>query len=374
MKYRVLIAVGGSGGHIYPAISLAQKLKAKDENISVMFVGGGLKSSHFFDSKSFPCSHIATAHFPLKKPWKLLKSCFKICLGILQSRKLIKKFSPDVVVGFGSYHSLPALLAAKVRKVPIVLHEGNAFPGKVNRLLAKYAKVTGFCFPEAEKYLNGKAKRVEMPLREGVYNGVVSKTDSQDFYGLDPELMTILVVGGSQGALSLNRLVVEAISNYQGKKERIQIIHLAGTEDEKNKAEKAYRSSKVKACVKSFENSMEKAWSAADLVISRSGAGAIAEALEFEVPSILIPYPFATDKHQTKNALHIANVVRGGLCYEESNISPQSLSKLIFDLLEGDSSELNMMRSAIQEYKSKIVQSNMCSLVTEIIPLRGISL
>jgi len=368
MTKRVLIAVGGTGGHVYPAIALAKKLKEKNPELYIMFAGGGLHESRFFDRKSYPYHEIACGYFPLKHPITCLKSLGKVASGVWQSDRVIKEFNPDIVVGFGSYHSLPILLAAKMHRIPIVLHEGNVIPGKVNRLLSKYAVATGIQFPNAEEYLKGKAFVVDMPLREGLCSNTIVKDVCYDYFKLSPSRKTLLIFGGSQGAFTVNTLMKEAMASSESDFSKIQILHFTGDEEEAKKIAKHYEKLSVSATVKGFENDMGKAWEIADLVVGRAGANTIAEAIEFGVPCILIPYPYATDDHQTKNAQFMVNTIKGAIMFQEAELTPIVLSEELFRLLEHSPQTLDSMIESIKHYKISSQLQDMCTLVTKFIP------
>jgi UDP-N-acetylglucosamine--N-acetylmuramyl-(pentapeptide) pyrophosphoryl-undecaprenol N-acetylglucosamine transferase len=368
MVKRVLIAVGGTGGHIYPAIALARKLKEENPDIYLMFAGGGLHDNRFFDRAEFPYDEIACGYFPLKKPLTLLKSLGKVASGIWQSERLLKEFKPDIVVGFGSYHSLPVLLTAKMRSIPIVLHEGNAIPGRVNRLLAKHALFTGIQFPEAAQHLRGKTVEIDAPLRDELHQGQEDQQKALQYFQLADDKKTILIFGGSQGAFAINRLMVQVFAQYTGDIQRVQVIHFTGSSDEAERVSECYQNIGINHYVKDFETEMGKAWSAADLVVGRAGAGTIAEALEFEVPSILIPYPHAMDDHQSKNARFMVDEVKGGVEFTESELSSQCLSDEICSLLEKEPARFQKMKVAIINYKDNVQHQDLSSLVAELIP------
>lgn len=273
---KILMAVGGTGGHLFPAQQLAQLLNDCD----VVFAGHKLGSSPFFD-RTIPFHEIDASS--KKREW------FSILKGFWQSVKLIWKMSPDVVVGFGSFHSLPVLLAAVVLRKKIVLFEANCSLGKVNRLLSRFAKKVAFQFP-----VRGE-KGVYVPLLPwiGKEAAPISPVVAKKSYGIGSEVFTILVFGGSQGAKFINQTFCEAAEVLHKRGKVFQVIHLTGKED----AEIKYS---VPAVVKPFEKEMAVAYAAADLVVCRCGAGTTAELIRYRKPAILIPYPYAHD-HQRKN-------------------------------------------------------------------------
>lgn len=245
----VVITAGGTGGHLFPAQALARKLP-----YSVTFLGPKLSSSPFF-FKECPYVDIPAS----KKPHTLIR-------GIFKSMRVLRKTRPETVIGFGSFHTLPVLLAALLLRIPIVLYEPNRVTGRVNRLFSRFGTLIS----------NG----VKVPL---LTPNIVSKEEARAYYGLDPKKKTVLICGGSQGAQIFDSIELE-----------YQVIHIIG---------KHGRAQRTKnRCVKFFEEKMNYAWCAADLAISRAGASSVAEHEHFDVPTIFIPFPGATDDHQMANA------------------------------------------------------------------------
>lgn len=366
MKKKVMIVVGGTGGHVYPSLSLARQLYKAEPGIKLMFVGGDLKSNRFFDPQEFFHKSVDCAPVSSKNPFKLLKSLKKILKGIWQSRSIIKTFEPDLIVGFGSYHTFPTLLAAKFAKVPIILHEANSIPGKVNKLLSRHALTTGIYFPETASLLKGDTIEVEMPLREGYFLGSITKKFAKDYFFLDQSKITLLVFGGSQGAKKINELVSHALCfHFEGHKDQLQILHFSGCEDSSKELEAMYLENGLQATVKAFENRMDYAWSAADCIISRSGASSIAEQIEFEVPGILIPYPYSSDGHQDKNAAFMTGDVGGAVSFMEKDLNPKILGKKISTLLNHDQILLRAMQDAIHQYKKRTEKKDLSTLILD---------
>lgn len=293
-KRNVLIAAGGTGGHLLPAQQLASQLQQL--GVSVMFGGYGLEKSPYFKKELFAFREIASST-RISRPLSLMK-------GVCQAIKLILRQNPDVVVGFGSYHSAPLLVAAAILRKKIVLYEANRTMGKVNRWMAPFATSIGVQFPLVG---NTDPKIVPVPLLPwGPSKGRLPVASARQSYGLDPDVFTLLVFGGSQGAQFLNEIMPK-VAKRMGK---VQVIHLAG--NEMAAAQVKYT---VPACVKPFETNMQSAYSAADAVVCRSGAGAIAELIRFSVPSLLIPYPNSADDHQRLNAEYLSNF--GGAVFLE---------------------------------------------------------
>jgi UDP-N-acetylglucosamine--N-acetylmuramyl-(pentapeptide) pyrophosphoryl-undecaprenol N-acetylglucosamine transferase len=349
---KILITAGGTGGHIYPALALARQFE-HDPAISVLFVGGNLETNPYFDRARYPYKSISCGPIVLKNPLKILKNMTALLKGFFQARQAIQEFKPDLVIGFGSYHTAPVLLAAKMQGVPFLLHEANAIPGKVVRFFAKHAKAVGVHFTEAKKHLIGKVLEVRLPLREGYQKDFVSKIEARKYFNLEPEKTTLLVFGGSQGAKAINHLFSEAIlKHFKSSFKEIQILHFTGDLEEAEKLQKSYQDHAVTACVKKFESRMDYALQAADLMISRAGAGTIAEQTEFEVAGLFIPYPFAADQHQDKNAAFVVDH-GGGVVLSEGTLTPSKLSAEIDLLLQNRVKKIVAMQKAVQEFKKQ---------------------
>jgi UDP-N-acetylglucosamine--N-acetylmuramyl-(pentapeptide) pyrophosphoryl-undecaprenol N-acetylglucosamine transferase len=335
IKGKVLIAAGGTGGHLFPAQQLADMLKGEAE---ILFAGHKIGTSPFFEKEKIPFVEIS-AH-PLKRGF--LRATWK---GFWQSVKLLRRFKPDVVVGFGSFHTFPLLLAAVFSCRKLVLFEANCLLGKVNRLFACMSHAVAVQFPVQVK------KGVMVPLlpwRRG--DGPLAKQEARKKYGLQPNRKTILVFGGSQGAAFLNEWAPTAIAQMS---ERCQVIHLTGLAD-RDRVFSEYQKLGIDACVKAFENEMMTAYSAADLAFCRSGAGTIAELIRFEIPSLLIPYPFATDDHQRKNGRFLTERLQGARMLIQSEAT---LDRLVAELdrLNREIDERRIhLQNANQEQGSRI--------------------
>jgi UDP-N-acetylglucosamine--N-acetylmuramyl-(pentapeptide) pyrophosphoryl-undecaprenol N-acetylglucosamine transferase len=356
---KILITAGGTGGHIFPAISLGKQLKEKNPSLEILYVGGNLKNNPYFDKEAFKYQTVSCATFKKKNPWSLFKTLAKIGLGVYQSRRAIKKFAPDLVIGFGSYYTLPILVASKTKRVPFILHEANSIPGKVNKLLARHAQITGIHFPLTAKYLKGSTREVGMPLRPGYLKDSTPKEQARVYFDLDPNKLTVLIFGGSQGALKLNQIVGQSLSNdLLG--QPFQVIHFVGDINLVSLFKQNYEKAGIQACVKVFESRMDLAWQSADVAIVRSGAGTIAEQLEFEVPGILIPYPYATDNHQEKNAEFLVNA-NGAVLLREKDLTADLLKKKLIEVVN----QIDLMKAAMSVYKKNNRQKDFCNLILD---------
>ncbi|MDN3506766.1 MAG: UDP-N-acetylglucosamine--N-acetylmuramyl-(pentapeptide) pyrophosphoryl-undecaprenol N-acetylglucosamine transferase [Simkaniaceae bacterium] len=326
---RIILAVGGTGGHLFPAQALAKDLHEHE----ILFAGGRLGGNPFFEKEAFPFKEIKGASpfraNPVKAVWQLL-------MGTFASLRLLKSFSPDFVVGFGSFYSFPVLLAAVLKRIPYILVESNAHPGKVNRLFSKRAIFCALQHEEAARLLKGKTRLATIPSQ--TKKSPMTKEEAKKYYGLDQELFTLLIFGGSQGAKVLNR-AAQLLSDG------VQVLHFCGKGGKAEELSRAYTSKGINAVVKPFEERMDIAFQASDLALCRSGAGTLCELIEFTTPSILVPWPGSTENHQYKNAKVLEN--RGGaivLHQDEIDALPST-----FEMAKG---KLIQMRESLQKEKN----------------------
>ena len=360
-KKRVLITAGGTGGHLYPAQALAQQLMNHEQPIDVHFVAGGLEKNRFFDRERFSFEELPSAPLVSRTPQALFKGIKTLGEGVSQGIKILKKYRPDVVVGFGSYYTVPILLAARWLNIPIILHEANSVPGKANRWLAPLATRVGVHFPMTSSYFGAKGVEVGLPLRESYQYQKISKEEALRHYGFSPDHKTLLICGGSQGAQAINKLIEHSLATI--KRLSLQVIHLTGDVVATGNLWVQYALNKIPVCVKPFEERMEMAWSAADFFIGRAGASTIAEAMEFEVPGILIPYPFATDQHQEKNGDFFVDIVKGGVKLLEPQLTHEILEQTIERISQP--AEIDAFKGALKAVKQKPNQLTLSQLVLQ---------
>lgn len=347
MRKKVLIAAAGTGGHLFPAQALAQELLC--QGVDVLFVGHGLSNNRYFKKEEFAYNDVSSAT-PFRT--NALKAFLEIGKGTKKSREILREFEPDLVVGFGSFHSFPVLAAALLSKVPIVLFEANSIPGKVNRLFSRWAEFSAVHFPEAGQRLYGHSREVAMPLWKGALS---TREKARGYFSLDPKKDTLLVFGGSQGALSINALVIETASHWA---DDFQVIHFTGEKKALADVQKKYEELGIAACVKEFETRMDLAWQAATLAVCRAGAATLAELIEYEVPAILLPYPHASDDHQNKNA-ECMEKMGGALHLKDTRCFLSDFMRCKKDLFT--------MQEAIRSFKQGENKPSLSSLVQEVL-------
>lgn len=328
MQGRVLIATGGTGGHVLPAQILAEELIEK--GCSVHFIGAQLSTNPYFDRTRWSYQDVDSATISLREFSKVPKGIQKLMQGVRQAKNEIKKSNPNVIVGFGSYHSLPPLIAGSYLRVPLVLHEANSCPGRVTRLMAPFAHLIGVHFPEAIVKLNhlGRKSALEIPLPKK--NRHVCREEAFAYFGFSAHHPTLLIFGGSQGAEKINEAIPHLL---KGKIVNYQVLHFIGYQTQPEALERFYRDEGAKALIKPFEPRIDLAWEIADLYIGRSGANSVAEMVDYAVPGILIPYPQAVDGHQDENARSVARRLQGAILLPQKELlsqnAPESFDALL---------------------------------------------
>ncbi len=341
--FRAVIACGGTGGHLFPGLAVAETLRGRGHEV-LLFVSEkeidatALKAHPEFRSEKLPSigmpSMVVSPAFVrfLRRSWESLALC----------RANFRRYRPSVVLGMGGFTSTAPVLAARLQGLPAFVHESNAIPGRANRLAAKFATKVLLGFAESERRLGGATCVVTgTPVRKNL-GAPMDRAAARRAFHLDPEKKTLLVMGGSQGAAGINQLLFRA-APLLGRRD-VQIIHLTGERDDRLAAAN-YQRDEIPHYVAAFHHRMEEAYSAADLVVSRAGASSLSETSQFALPSILIPYPHATDDHQTANA---EIYVRGGAAemLAESQTGPEPLAALIMNILEDDARRSRMSTAA----------------------------
>jgi UDP-N-acetylglucosamine--N-acetylmuramyl-(pentapeptide) pyrophosphoryl-undecaprenol N-acetylglucosamine transferase len=365
---KILFAAGGTGGHLFPAQALAEQIQGECSGIDVLFAGAKLSSNVYFDQERFRCFDVASMTPFRGGFFRRIRSLGALIQGILEGLRLISEEKPDLVVGFGSFHAFPVLCAAVLKNIPLILFESNAMPGKVVRLFSRRAQFTGIYFSEARKYLKGKIVDVEIPKR--AMQGALRHLDPQaarSLWGLDPDVVTLLVFGGSQGARRINEAVCGLLPLLSYAKLPVQLLHFTGDECMADKVSQLCHSLGIASYVKKFEPQMHVAWSAADIVLCRAGAMTLSELLDNEVPGVLVPYPKASEGHQLKNALFLEKQVGGAVLVEEGSLTPESLFHALIPLLVKGVPEREALKKAIVDFKAAQKKADLCRLIQELL-------
>lgn len=296
---RVVIAGGGTGGHLFPGLAIAQEFMTRNEHNTVLFVStGNLLERSVLNETDFRLETITAEGIKGRGIWNQTKSALKIPRGIVESVRILKGYQPDLTVGLGSYSAGPVVVSAWLMRTKIVLHEQNILPGITNRILARFADRIYISFDDTKTRFNPQKIRLTgNPVRKELLN---HHDDNGNDVASDSTSFCVLIIGGSQGAHRINMTIVEALSHL-AQKERLYFIHQTGAADERSVAA-AYQRLGIAARVQSFFRHMAPLYKQADLIICRAGATTVAEVTALGKAVIFIPFPFAADNHQALNA------------------------------------------------------------------------
>ncbi len=341
----VLLISGGSGGHLVPAMALAEHLQPGDQCLLM--------------SPRRPVDQILAADHPSSLQWEtvglqpftpvwrwLFPPYVARQMGaVRQLCSVISRSKPDVVVGFGGYLSAVGVMAARGAGIPSVIHEQNFMPGRANRWLSRLADAVAVSFPETRRYLPARASVETTGNPHRLRPGGITGPQARAELGLDPQRPVLLIMGGSQGSQAVNRLSLRMWETIpEPRRKAVQLLHLAGSTGA-SEAEQSYRRLGLRAVVFPFLRRMDLALAAATLALSRAGATGIAEMVTMAVPSILIPYPYA-GAHQQANA-EWTRGIGGAVVLEESGLSPERLGQEV-DALLSDPEKLARMQQALR--------------------------
>lgn len=342
-KPHILISGGGTGGHIFPALSIANALKRRLD-AEILFVGAENRMEmERVPAAGYPIKGLPVAGFDRKRLWRNFSVLLKLRRSIKMADEIIRNFKPDIAVGVGGYCSGPTLKAAQKAGVPTLIQEQNSYAGVTNKLLADKARAICVAYPDMERFF--PADRIVMtgnPVRRDLLDHALDAKSARNSFGLDPERPTLLVIGGSLGALTLNESMEQGIRRLTDR--GIQVIWQTG-KNFGDRGLQAVRGLKGVVVTK-FITDMSAAYAAADLVVSRAGAGSISELELLGKPCILVPSPNVAEDHQTKNARALAD-------HQAAVMIPdvEARRRLVDEALEliGDKTRLARMTDSIRQ-------------------------
>ena len=321
---RIIISGGGTGGHIFPAVSIANAIKELQPDTEILFVGAeGRMEMHRVPAAGYPIKGLPVAGFDRKNLLKNIPVLIKLFKSQRLARKIVKDFRPHAAVGVGGYASGPTLKVAGSMGIPTLLQEQNSYAGVTNKLLAKQAKKICVAYEGMERFFDkSKIILTGNPVRQGLLNHSIQREEAISSFGLDPQKKTVLILGGSLGARTINQCLMANLDKV--KSSGVQFIWQTGKiyiEEARKAVEQAGELPMLH--VTDFISDMATAYSAADLVISRAGAGSISEFCLLQKPVILVPSPNVAEDHQTQNAL--ALVKNGAALYVKDIDAPDTL-------------------------------------------------
>jgi UDP-N-acetylglucosamine--N-acetylmuramyl-(pentapeptide) pyrophosphoryl-undecaprenol N-acetylglucosamine transferase len=367
---RVILAGGGTGGHIYPALTIAREFMRRDPGTSILFIGGkrGLEAE-LIPKEGFKLVTLDLQGIPRKISVKVFKSLGLAGKGIWATFRIIREFKPDLVIGTGGYVGGPTVMAAYLMGIPTAIQEQNAFPGLTNRVLGKFVDWVFLAYPEAGRYFSRRKIRVVgNPIRAAEFFRVSREKAERDL-GLKPDRLNLLVFGGSQSARRINQTLMSIMERLFREFANLQIIMMTGLKDyeliqEAVESLELCPEYRERLFLTPYFYKIADAYRVADLIVARAGAISLAEITYFGIPALLVPYPYATNNHQEFNArvLERANAAR---VIPEQDLSPEILWSNLAAILNNTGKRNEMTIASKSLSKPKAAEA----IVTELIKL-----
>lgn len=351
-RLRIIVAGGGTGGHLFPGIAVAEELRSR-ANVQVLFVGTNKKINvEALHRYRFPLKTIQAEGIKGRGLVGAVRALVMIPLAIFQTLAILRDFRPHLILGVGGYVSGPVTLGAWLMRIKTAIQEQNSIPGLTNRILGRIVDRIFISYPETRKYFPGqKTVLTGNPVRKDLFNSMARGKETSD-------LFTVLVLGGSQGAHRVNEVIASALDHLEDFKEKLYFIHQTGEADE-TWVQGAYHRAGFKAAVSAFIDDMGGAYRQAGLVVCRAGASTLAELTAFGKPSFLIPYPYAANNHQEVNALSLEKAGAAKV-FRQASLKPENLAKEIKSLYADQSALKNMAGRSLARGKA-----NATALITE---------
>ncbi len=356
---RVIIAGGGTGGHLFPGLAIAEELKKRNEMTEIIFVG----TEHGIEAKvvpkeGYPIRFLRAEGMIGVSVQKRISALAKMVLSFLDSYRIIKQVRPDLMIGVGGYASGAIMVIGAFMSIPTMILEQNCIPGFTNKVLGKFVHAVCLTyqesiplFPKEKAFLTGN------PVRMHILKG--SRESGYKFFSLEKNLFTVFVFGGSLGAKSINRAIIDSLRYLNDLKDKIQFLHQTGSRDYEY-IRNAYRDLGFRGMITPFINEMGEAYSVCDIVISRAGATTLAELTALGKPAILIPYPHATGHHQELNARKLFDMGAAKMILD-SELSGESLAHSIRELYKNEA-----MRTEMQKHSRVLGRPEACEKVVDI--------
>jgi len=339
---RILMVAGGTGGHIYPALAVANELRRRGklptsgDGFEIMFLGTNRElESRLIPAAGFPLRRVAAAGLKGIGGWRKLQNLLVLPRTAMETALVLREFNPDVVVGIGGYLAGPALLEAALKDIPTLLIEPNAVPGFTNRALAPVVRMAAVANEEAAAYFGMKGRVTGQPVRKE-FTHVAPKKHEPPF--------TVFIMGGSQGSAAINQCVIRSLPHFKNRAADLRFIHQTGERDY-NAVRRAFEEAELDAEVHPFIDDVPGMFARADLVISRAGATAVAELAAAGKASVLVPFPGATDQHQLENARALERA-KAAYVIEQKALTAESLADAVLDLLAQPDRLRDMERAA----------------------------
>ncbi|HEY9785437.1 MAG TPA: undecaprenyldiphospho-muramoylpentapeptide beta-N-acetylglucosaminyltransferase [Candidatus Obscuribacterales bacterium] len=346
VEHRIVLTGGGTGGHVYPALAVAEELKQWQDVKAILYIGAqGHLEERLAKEGGLEFIGLSVAGLPRRVSPKLFTWPFRTMFAVDRALKVFREFAPTAVLGTGGYASAPPLAAAALRHIPYIIHEPDAHPGLVNRIFAKGAHIVSCGMESAgeklatrgQTFINGN------PIRRSFLR-LPSREEAARSFQLKPELKTLLITGGSQGAAAINQAVVEALPDILSQVKDVQVVHQVGDKnfDDFKSTLPASLCAETRYQIRPYIDDLAVAYAFSDLTIARAGAMTISELGVTGTPAIFIPYPFAAQNHQEFNARYVESQGAATMILQ-SELTGERLCKTVLDLLQ-DETKLQTMR------------------------------
>lgn len=333
---RIVFAGGGTGGHIYPAVAVAQELHRRRPGLDVVFIGTGSSfEKRVVEGHGFRLLSVSSRGFLGRSPAAKAGALFWSGVGLFQSIRILWKLKPRAIIGVGGFASGPVVAAAILLRIPTMIQEQNYSPGLANRILARWVDRIAVSFEETKAQLGGRGEVTGNPIRLE-FSSVKAKTRGETF--------SLLVFGGSQGARSINEKMVEALPHLEPMRLALRVVHMTGEKD-REKVEEAYKTHRVEARVVTYLDEMAEEYARADLVISRAGATTVSELTACQKAALLIPFPKAARDHQRLNARKLEKA-GAAVVVPEIELTGERLAREIVGLMKNPDRITAMERAA----------------------------
>ena len=357
MSLRFAIAAGGTGGHLFPGLAVAEVFHQRGHEVMILTSEKHIDAVATEGRSEFRIERLPGVGLPKGISLETIRFGVRFAKGVWHCSRLFGEFKPQAVLGMGGFTSTAPILAGRLRGLPCFVHESNAIPGKANRLNARLAGGILTGMEECAGAMPGvRCVFTGTPVRRALGERV-DTIEARKKFGLDGLRKTLLVMGGSQGARGINQSVPRAVAEVG--KEVLQVIHITGKDGE-DEVRKAYADAGISAWVGAFHHQMQDAYSAADVTVSRSGAASLTELAYFGVPSVLIPYPYAAEDHQTRNA-EVFVKAGAGILLVEKEAGAERLAKHIRDMVE-ETTHAKMVEACI-----KLTQRDAAQRVADVV-------
>ena len=359
---RVLISGGGTGGHIYPAIAIASALQEANPSLEFLFVGAeGKMEMEKVPKAGFRIIGLPIVGINRQHMWKNLLFPIKLLRSLSKAFAILKEFKPDLAIGVGGYASGPMLMAAYVKGIPFVIQEQNSFAGITNKLMSKKAQHIFVAYPGMEKFFpKEKIKLLGNPVRKDLIESKSKRAQAAKFFGLDAEKSTVLVIGGSQGARSINLAIEKGLQELE--KAGVQLVWQTGVPFENQAKQSTVKNPSLSSYVSAFIYEMDLAYAMADIVISRAGALSVSEICLAGKASVLVPFPNASEDHQTENALSL--VRQQAALLVKDNEAQDLLIKTALETLANKNLLKSLASASLSMGKPKAAQEIAATLLT----------